>query len=581
VNIKCSAHAHAMRYDIGMLQRKVHGLVRPETAPGHCQLRTLILPPDEWHKLMQDVTLILQMSQHPHLGMDALVVPALSVNRVRAKYLQFPALNFWREHTDHSAVFILEELSHGGGEHQQRSARMPENQRLHLAVKFLAVGFVVFAIHRGCRASRPISRGRSILPEREILQDGLVSHPGPRPVIEEDDIVIRDMSWRLPKLVPRSAPVILLVLTLAAATGFAAVGHLVARYNANQQSRGRKLYALGVAAAGAGRYDEAIAAFRAALTCDRTNSQYQLSLARALRDSNDPRRLDEAESYLVALWQRTPQDAAVNLALARVAAHRGSIEDATRYYHNAMYGVWNSDPDSNRSRARIELIQFLLKKGAPANAEAELMALSTSLPPEPAAHLQAAQLFAQAQDYSGALTQYREVLHLDPLNSSALIGAGEAAYNAGNYAVAQHYLQEALNRNPQDANARQLLGTTELIVRTNPFRSHISDVERNRRITAAFGQAGRRLTDCAQQTGVDLNATGASPASPLASLQARWTSTKPELNRLRSPAETDLPDAIMDVVFQIEQQTASVCGRPQGPDLALFLISQKREAAIQ
>jgi tetratricopeptide (TPR) repeat protein len=389
------------------------------------------------------------------------------------------------------------------------------------------------------------------------------------------------MSWRLPKSVPRSAPIILLVLTLAAATGFAAVGHLVARYNANQQSRGRKLYAQGAAAAAAGHYDEAIAAFRAALTCDPTNSQYQLSLARALRDSNDPRRLDEAESYLVALWQRSPQDAAVNLALARVAAHRGSIEDATRYYHNAMYGVWNSDPDSNRSQARIELIQFLLKKGAPANAESELMALSNSLPPDPAAHLQAAQLFAQAQDYAGALTQYREVLHLDPLNSSALTGAGEAAYNSGNYAGAQRYLQEALNKNPQDANARQLLTTTELIVRTNPFRGHISDVERNRRIAAAFAQAEKRLTDCAQQTGVDLNATGASPAPPLTSSQSRWKATKPDLDRLRSPAETDLPDAIMDVVFQIEQLTASVCGRPQGADLALFLISQKREAAIQ
>ena len=393
--------------------------------------------------------------------------------------------------------------------------------------------------------------------------------------------MIRDMSWSLPKLVPRSAPLILLVLTLAAATGFAAVSHLVARYNANQQSRGRRLDAQGLAATAAGRYDEAIAAFRAALTCDPTNSQYQLSLARALRDSNDPRRLEEAESYLVALWQRTPQDAAVNLALARVAAHRGSIEDATRYYHNAMYGVWNSDPDSNRSKARIELIQFLLKKSAPANAESELMALSNSLPRDPAAHFEAAQLFSQAQDYSGALIQYREVLHLDPLNSSALGGAGEAAYNSGNYTVAQRYLQEAVNRNSQDANVHQLLATTDLILRKNPFRSHISDVERNRRIADAFAQAEKRLTECAQQTGVDLNnATGPS-ASPLASLQSRWSATKPELGRLRSPAETDLPDAIMDVVFQIEQQTASVCGRPQGLDLAFFLISQKREAAVQ
>ncbi len=419
---------------------------------------------------------------------------------------------------------------------------------------------------------------------RNILTELAIGYAA-RFLTVEDDIVIRDMSWTLPKLIPRSAPIILLILTLAAATGFAAVGHLVARYNANQQSRGRRLYAQGLAAANAGRYDEAIAAFHAALTCDPTNSQYQLSLARALRDSNDPRRLEEAESYLLALWQRAPQDAAVNLALARVAAHRSAIEDAIRYYHNAMYGVWNSDPDANRTNARIELIQFLLKKNALPNAEAELMALTTSLPPDPVAHLQAAQLFVQAQDYAGALQQYREVLHYDPSNAEALAGAGEAAYLAGDYSTAQRYLQAALNQNPQDANAHQLLATADLIARNNPFRSHISDVERNRRITTAFDQAGKRLAECAQQTGIDLNAASSTAApssvSPLPALQARWTATKPDLERLHSPAETDLPDTIMDVVFQIEQQTASACGRPQGLDLAFLLISQKREAAFQ
>jgi transcriptional regulator GlxA family with amidase domain len=37
----------------------------------------------------------------------------------------------------------------------------------------------------------------------------------------------------------------------------------------------------------------------------------------------------------------------------------------------------------------------------------------------------------------------------------------------------------------------------------------------------------------------------------------------------------------MDVVFQIEQQTSTACGQPQGLDLALLLISQKREVASQ
>jgi tetratricopeptide (TPR) repeat protein len=410
----------------------------------------------------------------------------------------------------------------------------------------------------------------------------------------------------LPKLVPRSAPIILLILTVAAVSGFAAVSHLVTRYNANQQARGRHLYQQGLAAAQAGHYVDAIDAYRAALTCDPTNSQYQLSLARALRDSNDPRRLDEAESYLLALWQRAPQDAAVNLALARVAAHRGSVEDATRYYHNAMYGVWNSDPDGNRNKARTELIQFLLKENAPANAESELMALATALPPTPAAHLQAAQLFAQAGDFTGALTQYRDALRLEPTDPAALIGAGEAAYHAGNYTAAQRYLQAALNLNPDDANVRQLLVTTELVLRTNPFRSHISDAERNRRITTAFTQSEDRLTACAQQSGINLTVAPATPspqapvtssqspqsqssqnllstssAPQLSNLQSRWLATKPNLDRLRSPAETDLPDEIMDLVFQIEQQTAATCGPPQGLDQALLLISQKREAAIQ
>lgn len=389
------------------------------------------------------------------------------------------------------------------------------------------------------------------------------------------------MSWTPPQLIPRSAPMILLVLTLAAATGFAAVGHLVTRYTANQQARGRKLDALGLEYAKDARYEDAIAAFRAALTCDPSNSQYQLSLARALRDSNDPRRLDEAESYLIALWQRTPQDASVNLALARVAAHRGSIEDATRYYHNAMYGVWNSDPDGNRNKARIELIQFLLKKGARDQADSELIALAAALPPDPAAHLQAAQLFEQALDYAGALAQYQEVLHFDPGSPAALAGAGETAYLSGNYGSAERYLRSAANANPADAASRQMLASTELILRANPFHSHISDAERNRRITAAFNQAEDRLTHCAQQSGVNLRATDNPPASPLPGLQSRWLLAKPDLDLLRSPAETDLPDAIMDVVFQIEQQTAAACGPPQGLDLALLLISQKREAISQ
>src|SRR5258708_14551947 len=152
------------------------------------------------------------------------------------------------------------------------------------------------------------------------------------------------MSWTLPRVVPGPAPAVLRVLAVAAGIAFAAVSHLGNRYNANQQARGRKLYQQGLADVGAGKLDAAVEEFRAALTCDPSNPQYQLSLGRALRDTG---RLDQAESYLLALWQRAPQDGTINLALVRVAARRGSVDDSIRYYHNAMYGVWSADADAN------------------------------------------------------------------------------------------------------------------------------------------------------------------------------------------------------------------------------------------
>jgi tetratricopeptide (TPR) repeat protein len=402
------------------------------------------------------------------------------------------------------------------------------------------------------------------------------------------NIGTRYMLESLAKFIPRSAVFVLLVLTLAAIAAFGAVSHLVARFNANEQARGRKLYDLGLADMRAKNPDAAIEAFRAALTCDHSNSQYQLSLGRALRDTG---RLDEAESYLQSLWQRTPDDGTINLALARVAARRGSVDDSLHYYHNAMYGAWKADPDVNRRNARVELIQFLLQKNARAQAQSELVALTAFLPADPALQLQAAQLLAQAQDFPDSLHEYEKVLSLDRGSFAAMAGAGDVAYRAGMYRTAQHYLQEAVDANPQDSSSRDLLTSSSLILETDPFVRRISDAERNRRIDAAFTKAGERLAACAQQKGVDLTTAGAGasgstasptpPAPPLMTLHARWLETKPDLPRLSRAGETDLPDAIMDLVFQIEQQTATDCGEPQGADQALLLISRDREAADQ
>ena len=255
-----------------------------------------------------------------------------------------------------------------------------------------------------------------------------------------------------------------------------------------------------------------------------------------------------------------------------------------------MYGVWASDADTNRRKAQIELIEFLLQRGALAQARSEVLSLAASLPPDPVLLLRTAELMVQAQDYPDALAEYERVLRIDRGNLAALAGAGETAYRAGRYRTAEHYLQAAVNADPKDENLRDLLASANMILETDPFAHRISDAERNRRLAAAFAGAGERLSACAQQKGVDLTvvkpaASSLSPAGasipPLAALQSRWLATKREIPRLRYAEENDLPDVIMDLVFSIEQQTAQDCGEALGMNHALLLIARDRDTADQ
>jgi len=118
---------------------------------------------------------------------------------------------------------------------------------------------------------------------------------------------------------------VLAVLTLIAIAAFAAVSRLVTRLKANEKQIGWHSFEAGVAEVQSGRPERALDDFRAALSYDRDNPQYQLSLARALRDTG---RLNEAEAYLLHLWEASPQDSTINLALARLASSLALLRSA-------------------------------------------------------------------------------------------------------------------------------------------------------------------------------------------------------------------------------------------------------------
>jgi tetratricopeptide (TPR) repeat protein len=395
------------------------------------------------------------------------------------------------------------------------------------------------------------------------------------------------MNFPAPTLARRT-PLVLAVLVAITILGFALVSRLVTRLKANEKQIAYHAFEAGMAAYKGNDPDRALDDFRAALSYDRDNPTYQLSLARALRDTG---RLDEAEAYLVHLWEASPQDSTVNLALARLAARRHSVDDALRYYHSAIYGLWPTDPDRNRRQTRFELIDFLLQQKAYAQAQAELIGLTEVLPPDANDHIEVADRFRQAGDVRAALGQYELALKLDQKDPRAWRGAGNAAFQLGHYNSATKYLRTALELSPEDEAVREQLDNASLVLKTDPFLRRISDAERNRRLVSAFNVAGDRLKACAAKTQVELpevRSKGAQPApsatdsgNALPGLWLRWNTAHGSLRQLNSASSADMPDMLMDLVSQIEQQTAQHCGPPSGSDLALLLIARDRDGVDQ
>src|SRR5580698_5371523 len=155
----------------------------------------------------------------------------------------------------------------------------------------------------------------------------------------------------------RQQPVMLALLAVLAVIFFTGVSGLSRAYHAQRDALGSRWFARGVADLNAQRFAAAVVEFRSALLYSRDNYAYQLNLAEALIGL---KRTSEASTYLVNLWDRQPENGIVNLELARIAVQRGPIEQALRYYNNAIYAGWSSDQEDKRREARLELIEFLL-----------------------------------------------------------------------------------------------------------------------------------------------------------------------------------------------------------------------------
>jgi tetratricopeptide (TPR) repeat protein len=379
-----------------------------------------------------------------------------------------------------------------------------------------------------------------------------------------------DSSDRSLKWYSTREPAILLILAGIAVIFFLAVSLLARVYHDRQASQAEKWFRRGTYDQQKGLLDRAVGEFQAAQLYSRGNFDYQLSLAQTLTALG---RTDEAYSYLLGLHEQKPESGTVNLALARIFAKKGDAATAIRYYHNALYATWPADAENQRLAGRLELIEFLLHENDDAQAQSELIAMSANLPPDAALHARTGELFFRSQDYEHSLEQYLEALKLNGHDPVALKGAGRAAFELGRYSLAQRYLQAVTERNSGDSATTDLLNTTNLVLKMDPFLRRISVSQRHQIVIDAFATAGERLKTCTPSSTVPPNSSAAGQST----LDARWKELKPRITKAGLRQDPDLVDTAMNLVFAIEQANAQ-CSLQTAKDHALLLISQLHES---
>ena len=364
----------------------------------------------------------------------------------------------------------------------------------------------------------------------------------------------------------------ILIVSLALLAVLFSVTAVVARlYHKKVHQLGDAWFAKGEAAFQSGN-PAAVADYRNALVYSPDNQVFQLHLAQALAADG---RGEEARSYLINLLTESPGSGEVNLELARIDAREGNSQEAIRYYHSAIYGVWEKDPLLMRWRVRRELCEYLLDHGDANDAQPDVIALAQEVPPgDVDRRRESAEFLLSAGLQARALDEFLSVLKDSPHDDNALAGAGAAAFQLERYSEALELFNKLPREKRSSPNIEKMLETASRVEAANPFTRGLSAAEKAKRTADALARAESRAASCA---------LGHGPVPPetqvLASLQESLTTFTQnkrawsEVNLRRQPGQVN---AAMAAVFAAENAALRACGQPEKQDSTLLLLARSR-----
>jgi len=359
--------------------------------------------------------------------------------------------------------------------------------------------------------------------------------------------------------------VLLAALSVAAVAVFIFTRHMAEGVQQLNRRIAAVWFERGVEYMQVGETAKAVQSFRRATANVENDPKYTLALANALAAENYTA---QAERLLSRLREADPENPDVNLSLARLAARQGEVQEAMRYYENALYGRWPNDRLDQRRQVRLELVRFLLAHQQQYLATSELFVLQNRTPDVPAAHIELAKLFLEANDLPHALQQYVATIRLDRSNVEALTGAGRLAFQVGSYPQAEQYLRAALEANPDSQETRQLLSLTRAVLSADPLLPHLTQWERHSRLEAGLDLSLKRVEDCLSHT------SDRKAIDELQSLKTEAMRATREL-KTKPPADGDTIRAGVALIFRMEQTASGACGKPSDADQAWLLIGKQ------
>lgn len=354
---------------------------------------------------------------------------------------------------------------------------------------------------------------------------------------------------------------ILFVLTLVL---FAFTRTYSRAYDLRRYRLAQEWFSRGFSDLEANRPAPAVDEFRTALLYDPQSWEYRSNLAIALLRAGH---VHQAQEYFRTLWQARPEDGAINLQLARLAAGENNSRDAERFFNGAIFGEWPENAAGDRRNALFEFVDYYLRRQDFRKAESQLLSLSASLPEEPDLQRRVANLFLRVGDAQRALEFNQKALRHEPNNSLALHGAGAAAYKLDDFSQAQVYLSHALHQDPSDLEAQRLLDITQQALLLDSSAHGISNTERARRVLNSFQIATLRLANCP--------ASEESSIAHIAALRQQAAQLQPTARMPGVQNSAESAEALLDFSFQVEQQSQSLCGLPSVGDQALLALASR------